>query len=150
MRFGLCFTNVQQVLVSGHVARLALYGNAIGDAGAVALANALRYQASWRCNCRFGKLQLDFQNVSFFCGQGFCVHNRSSLSTFIVCVCFSGCPLLIIPFVVDRWYGHIYRHNTSLQQLHLAHNTIGDAGAAAIGEGLWCANLHLCMYACAC
>ena len=33
-------------------------------------------------------------------------------------------------------FGGFRRHNTSLQQLGLGGNQIGDAGAAAIGQGL--------------
>ena len=39
-------------------------------------------------------------------------------------------------FVSLGVFGGFLRHNTSLQQLDLHQNQIGDAGAAAIGEGL--------------
>ncbi len=52
---------------------------------------------------------------------------------------------MIIPFGVDRWHWRIHRHNTSLQELQLIGNRIGDAGAAAIAERLRCANLYSCL-----
>ncbi len=54
----------------------------------------------------------------------------------LICMWVGASRSVACSLVPLGWVGCIRRHNTCLQTLYLGYNNIGDAGAAAIVEGL--------------